>query len=152
MPPGEEFFVGTLDTRAGPVKVGAMICLDREQPESARVLMLKGAEIILMPNACRLDDFRVDQLKVRAGENIVCTAMADCPGSQYEGRSVAFTSAGELAVEAGKEEGISIATLDVDEVRRRRRTQIWGAAYRKPHRDQVLLLPQKGPYVEACRW
>lgn len=41
--PGEDFYVTTLDTEQGEIKVGAMICYDREFPESARVLMLKGA-------------------------------------------------------------------------------------------------------------
>jgi predicted amidohydrolase len=41
--PGDGFPVGTLDTAIGPVKIGAMICYDREYPESARVLMLGGA-------------------------------------------------------------------------------------------------------------
>jgi predicted amidohydrolase len=36
----------------GNVKIGAMICYDRESPEGARILMLKAAEIILVPNAC----------------------------------------------------------------------------------------------------
>ena len=31
--------------------VGAMICYDREFPESARILMLRGAELVLVPNA-----------------------------------------------------------------------------------------------------
>ena len=47
--PGEDFYVCALDTACGEVKVGAMICYDREFPESARVLMLKGAELILFP-------------------------------------------------------------------------------------------------------
>jgi predicted amidohydrolase len=38
--PGDSFPVCTLDTAHGPVKVGAMICYDREFPESARLLML----------------------------------------------------------------------------------------------------------------
>ena len=50
--PGDGFFVTELDTAAGPVQVGAMICFDREFPESARILMLQGAELILTPNAC----------------------------------------------------------------------------------------------------
>ena len=33
--PGEDFYVAQLDTAAGQVKVGAMICYDREFPESA---------------------------------------------------------------------------------------------------------------------
>ena len=52
--PGEDFYVTTLDTHCGEVKVGAMICYDREFPESARILMLQGAELILVPNALSL--------------------------------------------------------------------------------------------------
>ena len=44
--PGEDFYVAALDTACGEVIVGAMICYDREFPESARILMLKGAEIL----------------------------------------------------------------------------------------------------------
>ena len=33
--PGEDFYVTTLDTRCGEVKVGAMICYDRKFPEGA---------------------------------------------------------------------------------------------------------------------
>ena len=40
--PGEDWHVATLDTQCGPVQVGAMICYDREFPESARILMLKA--------------------------------------------------------------------------------------------------------------
>lgn len=50
--PGEAFYTVDLDTACGPVKVGAMICYDREFPESARILMLQGAELILVPNIC----------------------------------------------------------------------------------------------------
>src|SRR5262245_58338923 len=53
--PGDDFYVCTLDTEQGELKVGAMICYDREFPESARILMLKGAELILTPNACDME-------------------------------------------------------------------------------------------------
>ena len=43
--------------------VGAMICYDRGFPESARILMLKGAELILVPNASDLGDSVVDGQK-----------------------------------------------------------------------------------------
>ena len=36
------------------IQLGIMICYDREYPESARILMLKGAEVILVPNDCVL--------------------------------------------------------------------------------------------------
>lgn len=53
--PGEAFGVCDLDTAAGPVRIGAMICYDREFPECARLLMLLGAELVLSPNACHMD-------------------------------------------------------------------------------------------------
>lgn len=44
--PGEDFYVTDLDIGRGTVKIGSMICFAREFPESARILMLKGAEVI----------------------------------------------------------------------------------------------------------
>ena len=75
--PGDGFRVADLDTRAGTVRVGLMICYDREFPESARVLMLGGAELILTPNACGLDADRLGQCRARASENMVGVAMAN---------------------------------------------------------------------------
>ena len=37
----------------GPCKVGIVICYDNQFPEVARVLALRGAEVILMPHAGR---------------------------------------------------------------------------------------------------
>jgi predicted amidohydrolase len=37
----------------GPCKVGIVICYDNQFPEIARVLALRGAEVILMPHAAR---------------------------------------------------------------------------------------------------
>ncbi len=48
--PGDDFYVCTLDTDQGEVKIGVMICFDREFPESARILMLKGAELMTWRN------------------------------------------------------------------------------------------------------
>ncbi|MHB9295259.1 putative Omega-amidase YafV [Pillotina sp. SPG140] len=51
--PGDDFYVADLNTSAGNIKIGTMICYDREFPESARILMLKGAEILLVPKLVR---------------------------------------------------------------------------------------------------
>jgi predicted amidohydrolase len=79
--PGEEFFVTDLDTEKGDVKVGAMICYDREFPESARILMLKGAELILVPNACPMEINRLSQLRARAYENMIAIATCNYPAT-----------------------------------------------------------------------
>jgi predicted amidohydrolase len=156
--PGEEFCVSALDTEAGPVKIGAMICFDREFPESARVLMLKGAELILTPNACILDDGRIGQFRARAFENMVGVAMANYAAPQHNGRSVAFdaVSSAEVdgdardtpIVEAGESEGVYIAEFDLDKIRAYRERESWGNAYRKPRSYGLLTsLEVKPPFV-----
>lgn len=139
MTPGDDFFVGTLDTRVGPVQVGSMICFDRENPESARILMVKGAELILTPNACGLDDLRLDQFKIRAWENVVGVAMTNYPMPINNGHSVVYAANGECLVLADEKEGIYMATFDLDDLRDRRGRVIWGNAYRRPHRYGDLL-------------
>ena len=44
-----ELPVGVMETRAGTVRLGAILSDDAAFPELTRVLMLKGAEIILHP-------------------------------------------------------------------------------------------------------
>ena len=144
MTPGEEFYVTTLDTKAGPVEVGAMICFDREHPESARILMLKGAEIVLTPNACGLDELRLDQFKVRAFENAMDVAMTNYAAPAQNGRSVAYSAKGEELVLAGPEPGIFLAHFDLDALRKQRARCIWGNAYRRPHRYGILTSPERG--------
>ena len=90
--PGDGFETAELDTAAGPVRIGAMICYDREFPESARILMLQGAEILLVPNACPMELNRLSQLRARAYENMVGIATVNYPYGQPDcnGHSSAF--------------------------------------------------------------
>jgi len=137
--PGEDFPVCELDTEHGPIHVGAMICYDREQPESARILMLNGAELILTPNACTLRHIFIDQFRIRALENAIAVAMANYPAPKFNGSSSAFTAGGELVVEAGDAEGIYLAPFDIEKIRENRKKSIWGDAFRRPHRYGALL-------------
>ena len=143
MTPGEDFEVGVLHTRLGPVRVGAMICFDREEPESARILMLKGAEVVLTPNACRLDDRRLQQFRIRGWENAMAVAMANYPAPSHNGHSVAFDAAGNRLVEADEKAGVFLARIDLDELRRTRQKTIYGNAYRRPHRYRLLTSPDQ---------
>ena len=140
--PGDGFPVCALDTEQGDVKIGFMICYDREFPESARILMLEGAELILTPNACTLDDHRLRQFKTRAFENTVGVAMTNYAAPQNNGHSVAFDAVaypvpdGEardtLIIEAGENEDIYLAAFDIDSIRAYRERETWGNAYRRP--------------------
>ncbi len=144
--PGDDFHVCDLDTRQGSVRVGAMICYDREFPESARILMLKGAEVILTPNACELEANRLSQFRTRAHENMVGAAMANYAGPGL-GHSAAFDpiafhpngqSRDTLVVEAGESEGVYLARFDMDRLRDYRSRETWGNAFRKPHRYGLI--------------
>jgi N-carbamoylputrescine amidase len=133
--PGDEFCVGNVRAGAEVAKIGAMICFDREFPESARLLMLKGTEVVLTPNACELQDdaagigdIRVAQFRSRAFENAIGVAMANYAAPQLDGRSVAFDVDGAKLVQAGPEEGVFVANFDLDRIRRWRTTErsnIW---------------------------
>jgi predicted amidohydrolase len=123
---GAGFPVAALATARGEVRVGAMICYDREFPESARILMLNGAEIILTPNACHLEANRLEQYRARAYENVLGLAMANYAAPQDNGHSVAYDGmafddhAGTrdmTLVAAGEEEGVFLADFDLDDLR-----------------------------------
>jgi predicted amidohydrolase len=121
---GVDFPVARLESAAGVVRVGAMICFDREFPETARMLMLNGAELILTPNACDLDDrtsglgdVRIAQFRARAFENLVAVAMTNYAAPQYDGRSVAFGPDGATVVQAGCAEELIFADIDLAKLR-----------------------------------
>jgi predicted amidohydrolase len=139
--PGDSFPVAELVTESGPVKVGIMICYDREFPESARELMLGGAEVILTPNACDLPVERIGQFRARAYENMLVVAMANYAGSPYDGGSIAFdgmvcepdgTMRDHTVVECGADGGVTIAEVDLDALRAYRRREMWGDKWRRP--------------------
>ena len=148
---GEEFFVVDLDTRIGKVKVGSMICYDREFPESARILMLKGAELVLVPNACPMEINRLAQLRGRAYENMMAIATCnypegkpDCNGHSSVFDGVAYlpelpSSRDTCLLEAGGKEGIYIAELDIDMLRKYRHSEVHGNAYRHPEKYGILV-------------
>jgi predicted amidohydrolase len=162
--PGEDFYVTDLDTACGPVRVGAMICYDREFPESARLLMLKGAELILTPNACPMELNRLSQLRARAFENMLAVAtcsypdsVPDCNGGSSVFDGVAYLP--ELAgsrdtclLQAGGEEGVYLAGLDLDMLRAYRGREVHGNAYRRPKKYALLTDTRiDEPFIRANR-
>lgn len=148
---GDDFYTATLDTAKGAVQVGAMICYDREFPESARILMLKGAEIILVPNACPMEINRLSQLRSRAFENMTGIATCSYPSgkSDCNGHSSAFDGIAYLPdmpgsrdtciLEAGSREDIYIAGFDLDMLREYRQSEVHGNAYRHPQKYHMLI-------------
>ena len=149
--PGKDFYVSELDFGRGKVKFGSMICFDREFPESARILMLKGAEVILAPNACPMEINRLSALRTRAYENMVAVATCnfakgqpDCNGhsSLFNGVPWVREESGvrDMCVfEAPEEEGVYVATLDLDELRRHRENDVMGDKYRRTEAYKTLV-------------
>lgn len=147
---GEDFFVCALDTACGPVNVGAMICFDREFPESARLLMLKGAEVILAPNACPMEINRLASLRSRAYENMTAIATCNYPAGHPDcnGHSTVFDGIAWIRNEPGsrdmcvpeapEEEGIYVAEINLDLLRAYRSDEVMGNAYRRPEKYGLL--------------
>lgn len=157
---GEDFYVADLDTKKGVVRVGSMICYDREFPESARILMLKGAEILLVPNACPMEINRISQLRGRAYENMVGIATVNYPDAQPDcnGHSTAFDgiayrpqdegSRDTLFMEADESEGIFMADFPIDEIREYRSREVHGNAYRHPAKYKLLVAEEiREPFI-----
>lgn len=130
-----------------------MICYDREFPESARLLMLQGAELILVPNACPMGVNRLAQLRARAFENMLAVAtcnypagVPDCNGCSTVFDGVAYAppgfeapgeedAAGErdmCILRAGGKEGVYLARLNLARLRAYRESEVHGNAYRRP--------------------
>ncbi len=152
---GDDFYVCELDTGKDIIKVGSMICYDREFPESARILMLKGAEIILVPNACPMEINRLSQLRARAYENMLGIATCNYPKGKPDcnGHSSAFDgiaykedvqgSCDTCILEAGEDEGIYMAEFDIDGIRDYREREVHGNAYRRPWKYTLILSEEK---------
>ena len=134
--PGTEFRVCDF----GGVKIGVMICYDREYPESARILMLKGAEIILVPNDCVSMRPRLQALSTRAYENMCGVAMAN-PNGKNAGNSCAYSPVcwddkeecvdNTLLLANAETEGLFYAAFDMDAIRKYREREMMGNTFRK---------------------
>ena len=125
-----------------------MICYDREFPETARILMLHGAELILVPNACPMEQNRLAQLRGRAYENMLAVATCnypagepprapDCNGHSTLFDGVAFYggfpgSRDTCVLEADGEEGVFIGELDLCMLRAYRARENQAETFRRP--------------------
>lgn len=127
--PGSKFYVAELQYASGVIKLGAMICMDREFCESARTLSLKGAELIIVPNSCplatddTLGDARLAGFRGIAYQELVGLAMTNYPTPKNDGHSCAFDNLGKQIVMANSSEQIMIAEFDMDQLRKIRSSE-----------------------------
>ena len=99
--PGTDFPV--FDTDFG--KIGMMICWDVSFPEPARMLSLKGAEIIFMP----IWGGNLTLSKARAIENQVYLV-----SSTYDMKTGVFDRTGDLVVEGTADNPVAIIDVDLN--------------------------------------
>ena len=147
---GDDFYVADIETGIGNVKIGSMICFDREFPESARILMVKGAEVVLAPNACPMEINRLAALRTRAYENMIAIATCNYPAGHPDcnGHSSVFDGVAWLKDEKGSRdmcvlnapggEGIYIGKIDMKMLREYRATEVMGNAYRHPGKYKII--------------
>lgn len=139
------------------IKLGVMICYDREYPESARILMLKGAEIILVPNDCGSMKPRLQALSTRAYENMTGVVMAN-PGGKNAGCSCGFSPIcwdkegncidNTLFMAGEEEEGLYYADFDMDKLHAYREHEMMGNTFRKVKAYGELLNAEiKEPFI-----
>jgi predicted amidohydrolase len=65
--------------------------------------------------------------------------MTNYAAPAQNGHSCAFNANGDKIIVAGKKEGIYLADLNISEIRKHRARTIWGNAYRRPHKYDLLL-------------
>jgi predicted amidohydrolase len=106
-------------------RVGLMTCYDLRFPELARLLVDRGADVLVVPAAWVAGPRKVDHWRTlavaRAVENTVFVVAAGQPGPRYTGHSLVVDPLGDILAEAGEEPAVLRATLDrqvLDEARR----------------------------------
>lgn len=126
---GKGFESVDIKTSVGPVKIGLLICMDREYPEAAKSLSAAGVEIALVPNCCDLaddpdvGDVRLAQVRGRAFETVMGIAVANYPRPKCDGHSFAVDPLGRVIAIADDGPELLIASFDLDQIRKKRKEE-----------------------------
>jgi predicted amidohydrolase len=100
----------------GGWQVGLLTCYDLRFPELARMLVDRGAELLVLPAAWVAGPRKVDHwttlVRARAIENTVFVAAAAQPGPRYSGHSLVVDPMGDVVAEAGDGPALLRARLD----------------------------------------
>lgn len=108
-------------------KIGLLICYDVEYPETARAVASMGTELLLLTNGNMAPYGPVHRVAIqaRAQENQMFVAMANRVGqageTMYVGESVIVDPYGRIVAEAGCDEEIVSASIDLSLVQESRK-------------------------------
>jgi N-carbamoylputrescine amidase len=119
---------------APAARLGVGVCWDQWYPETARAMMLMGAEVLFYPTAIGSEphDTSLDTARLwrramvgHAVSNVVPVVAANRIGTEhgqtFYGTSFIADERGDIVAELGREEtGVITATLDLDRVKRHR--------------------------------
>ncbi len=107
-------------------KMGMITCYELRFPELTRMLAMQGAELILVPSAWVAGRVKEEHLSIlaraRALENTVFVAVACQTGRIYTGRSTIIDPFAISICDAGEEEGVVVADVDLGRTKRVRDT------------------------------
>jgi len=116
---GTELVTVGLQSSAGPLTVGLATCYDLRFPELFRGLTEAGAELFVVPAAwpaARVEHWRLLG-RARAVENqavmIQCNTAGTHAGIRMGGYSQVVAATGEVLAEAGEDETVLVADLDL---------------------------------------
>jgi predicted amidohydrolase len=112
-------------------RIGLLICYDRDFPEAARTLALRGAQLVCLPTALsvRIGDVWDHVLRTRAYENqvfVIGAGMTGSPGPGQEGfngRSMVVGPDGAPLGQLGREESVLVVDVDLGAVEAARRAR-----------------------------
>ncbi len=131
-------------------KIGIMICYELCFPEVARILALKGAEVVIAPAAWgTLDELQWPiHVRARALENLIFAAAVNRAGVEgnlhYIGQSMVVHPLGNILGHLDNDqENMLVTTIDLAEVASaRRRSKHW--VDRRPELYKLLADPKPG--------
>jgi len=140
---GSAFPVWEFKTPTGRFRGGIMICYDREMPESARILMLKGVDVIFNPLACTCPTMDIHRclLRTRAFENEVYIFMVNHAAPRENGHSMVFDYKGDIVREMDEGECVFVQEINLDALNAYRKKGIYGFHHRRPELYGILCDP-----------
>jgi len=97
----------------GALKVGMMICFDRQPPEPARHLALEGADLIACPSYGAWGEWNTNLMRVRAYENHTYVVFT------HPEQSLIIDRGGKVVAD-GSKDSVTIRDLDIAQLRKTR--------------------------------